>query len=203
MKRIAVIAALAAPALLRADWIIDQDANYYKMRFTIGQSALKRSIIENNRVTKDLIVDFAAGAVFQIDHEAKTVARATLDEYLKHNTRGEKYEPAGGSNNQAGLSCANYRYSYNNGTVGGWGGGTGCYTTAIKVAPQYQKVFERWLQASENTSAYLGLSIWYQSYHDGPPRVVLQTASAMQKPVAASEFKAPAAYKTAAYRWDQ
>jgi len=199
MKTLLLLAAAAAP-LIHADWVIEQDAHSYRMRYAIGKSALKQSIIDNKVLVSDLIADFAARTVTSIDHEKKTIMRIGLDEYLKQIVNETRNYKISGFGKYAGLECNKLSYSWNTGGVGGWGGGTGCYTRAITMPAPFDKMLERWFQVTEGTTGYEGFSLCYQSYRDGPPRVDCETLTAVQKPVAASEFVPPAGYRSVPFK---
>ena len=71
-----------------------------------------------------------------------------------------------------------------------------------RCPPPYDQQFARYLQVSERHKENLGFRLWYQASRGGPPRVVLETVSAKQVPVAPEEFLAPAAYKSVPFTWN-
>ena len=209
MMRLVLLALLLAQTA-RPQWIVEQKFGGDRLREAIGKSALKESWFDGDKLQLDTIVDFAAGTLTKVDHEKKTIARISLAEYLeKESARRppDAYAPAGAAE-FAGLACKKFSYSYSNNDAsgisrgGGWGGGTGCFTTVITVPPPYDQQFARYLQVSERHNENLGFTLWYQAYRGGPPRVVLETVSAKQVPVAPEEFLAPAAYKSVPFTWN-
>ena len=86
MIRFTVFLMLAVGA--QAGWIIDQTTRSdEKVRITVGKSDWKET-----RGEKDLIADFADDMVFVVDHQAKTVAKISLDQYLEREAAEQHHD---------------------------------------------------------------------------------------------------------------
>jgi hypothetical protein len=184
---------------LRADWIIEQkDYGNQPQRVVIGAWAYRLHTGE-----WDLVADFSQKIVWRSNREMKTVEKIGLEEYLTHPGAGGRpyQETPSGAGTFAGIACEKYSYTYNDGTVGGWGSGESCYARSITMPEPYRKLFARWLKVSQGSSGEYGLRLWMKNAVDGPPRVNLETVRVEKKSVAADEFRVPGEYTKIPFKW--
>lgn len=192
---------LITVASLRADWLIAQrnPRDRSTTRWVIGKSALKITWRSRDSNT-DFLVDFAAGLVTRVDHEAKTMASIELDAYLRE--RAAEPPPAEYVLEEpaliAGLKCACYSYRHPAAakTPGDWRGVAGCFTRAIAMPAPFDLKFTQFIDALEGRRGRLGFTLAFQVSHGGPSVVTLETTRASKKPAADSEFQPPVRYKT-------
>lgn len=176
-------------------WVVEQTTYLHeRIQFVISGSAVKRTVWQDNALVSQTFADFGAGTVAEIDYRRKTIARTSIAGLLEREGRQNRYSyKAGDVGSYAGLPCSNFSYSYNSGSIGGWGGGAGCFTKAITMRGPHERQFQSWLW--EGGTSAMGFALWFRASHDGPPREIVKTVSAVRRPIPANEFLIPAESK--------
>ncbi len=194
MIRFVILVVLAGSA--RAGWIIDQDTRSdEKVRIVIGKSGLKET-----RGKRDLIADFADDMVFRVDHQARTVAKISLGDYLEREAADRHHDPekSNGPDRVDGIACLRFQSEY---TPGADRGAEGCVTNAITTDAPYAQKLDAWLRATQ-AFGDRGFLIWMRAQTGGPWHVTRWTTHAVQREIAREEFFPPPSYQQVPFTFE-
>ncbi len=138
--------------------------------------------------------------VFRVDHQAKTVAKISLGEYLEKERADQHHEEekSNGPDRIGGVACLRFQSVYAPGVDNG---AEGCVSNAFTLTGPYAQKFNEWLQATQ-AFGDRGLLIWMRAQTGGPWHVTRWTTHAVQREVPREEFFPPAAYQRVPFTFD-
>src|SRR5579863_4438289 len=121
-----IVIVLACVMTVRAGWILEQQGDQGTRRIAISDSAWKSS-----QNAEDVILNFASGEAYIVDHFGRSIVKTTIAEYRKQlpNT-GYGNSQVGSLGSVAAISCTVWVAVANQsrGYESGWASQEGCVT---------------------------------------------------------------------------